>query len=255
MTRRRAAFQAFGDQGVQQPAAEARQGFGPFFSLFRQMRGGLVVVNLPSQGGLQFSPMLRDPEVKVGLRAFGETLKQLVLADGFHDGQIDGVVPVGGGFREGDLTLCRFAHEVAVHGNVFFQLVITPGDGHFQIGVGTCLVQACSFEEGCVFPFEDEILHPQIGGDGHGRVYFGHIRLNVGGAELPGDGDAMMAVLDEIGGADLVEFHRRQAGHVLRRHFDPRPAFFVAVVQGQEAAGEVGVTIHTADDGVERDVV
>ncbi len=73
----------------------------------------------------------------------------------------------------------------------------------------------------------------------------------MGVAQLPGNRDAMMAVVDEVDIAHLIKFNGRHAGQVVHRHLHTGPACLVAVVPGQKISGEIIITADTADNGIQ----
>ena len=66
--------------------------------------------------------------------------------------------------------------------------------------------------------------------------------------------DTVVAIMDEVGVAHLVDFDRRQTGKPGDTNLEICPARGSAVLKGQEIAGEVFVAAHTAHNGAERNV-
>ena len=98
-----------------------------------------------------------------------------------------------------------FFLEVTMHLDKIFQVRILPGDADAHIGAGAQLVEARGGEETGVFGFDDERIGIVFGREGHTRVDGGNDGVDVCGAFLAGDGDAMVAVEHKVGVADLVD--------------------------------------------------
>ena len=197
--------------------------------------------------------MLGQPEVEVGLGANGEVAQDAALLDGLHHRQVDLVVPVGDGLLVGDLALLLQAHEVAMHLDVLLQHLVLPGHGDAEVGLGAKLVQTGALQELGILRLQDQLIRLNLRRQGHFAVHLGHVGLDVSSAYLAGHGDAVVTILHEIGVANAVHSDGRQAGQAGHRYLDPRPAL-AATQPGQEAAREIAVATHAADDGIEGDV-
>ena len=81
----------------------------------------------------------------------------------------------------------------------------------------------------------------------------GHVGVDHLEAELAGDRDAVVAVLDEVQLADPIDADRRHRLAAAHRLGDPLPAAAHPARGGAEAAVELARAVDGADDRVERD--
>ncbi len=168
--------------------------------------------------------------------------------DGIHQRAIDVVVPRLDRVGIADVALALRAQVVVVGGDVLAQTGIFGGIAQMQVGFGPQLVEARVLTElavGLRLVHADDV---HVGRQAERDVDLGHVGVDVGLVAFAGHGDAVVAVLDEVDVADLIEIDRRQQDVAVVGLADVDPALGRLALGRQEGAVEVAVAADAADD-------
>ena len=189
-----------------------------------------------------------DEQIQVGLGVMGKGFRQVLCLDGLDKRQVNVVVPGRNGFCVRDRFAVLFTNEPVMGADMFEEALIFAGQGQFQVGSGTIGDDPRLFEEFGVGAFLFQFVGLNIRGQVDGDVNFDDKGIYIGLTVFAGDGNAVIAVFDEVHFPDFVEFDRRQVDVFVLRSVNADPAPGGAGVFGGESAVEVVVSPDAAND-------
>ena len=119
---------------------------------------------------------------------------------------------------------------------------------------GCARAQAARLEQLALLFGVDELSDVDVRADLVPRFQAGHLGIDVIGASFSCEGDAMVAVLDEVRPADLEDVDRWHDAVGKRRSQVCQSAAGESSL-GSEVAAEVGAAVNGPDDAVDRDLL
>ena len=197
--------------------------------------------------------MIEHPHVHVAFGFVGEILEDVTPANDFDDGHVNLVVPVRHGFLLGDVALKVEPHEIVMHGDVFQHAVEAVGDGEFDIGFGTDVIQPGAFEEVDLCAEDFKVFGFDVWCDVDAGGAFADFGFDEFLSLLAGDGDAVMSVHHEIDLAHFVEHDGREMDVFVEGAVHLLPAAGELVSFRKEGAVEFVIAVEAARDLVHAD--
>ncbi|MEZ4541284.1 MAG: hypothetical protein R3C43_15025 [Chloroflexota bacterium] len=214
----------------------------------RRRLAGVIVVE-SALGGLTHQPLVfADAQVEIGGGQLSELTQQALGLDSFNERLVDAVVPGEDGIFIAHIGLALGAQIVAMGIDVFVEPRVFGGVAQAEVTVGAQVVEPRLLQEVAVGFLHQDAVDVHVDCQAERHVDLGDVGVDVDLVAVAGDGNAMVAVLDEVDVADLVEFDRRQGHVAVAGLADVDPAVGRLPLGGQEGAVEVAVAADTADD-------